>query len=78
MIDLYRTIKSEKFYKSKIENSSKKSIEESFNKEYHAGLKLQGKVLEVKPTQILIRPEFVTTVIDINANLNLKIEGLSF
>ena len=61
-----------------IENSSQKSIEESFNKEYLAGLKLQGKVLDVKPTQILIRPEFITTVIDINANLNLKIEGLSF
>lgn len=61
-----------------IENSSKKSIEESFNKEYHAGLKLQGKVIDLKPTQFLINPEFITTVIDINANLNLKIEGLSF
>lgn len=61
-----------------IENSSKKSIEESFNKEYHTGLKLQGKVLNLKPTQFLVNPEFITTVIDINANLNLKIEGLSF
>lgn len=61
-----------------IENSSKKSIEESFNKEYHAGLKLQGKVLGLKPTQFLVNPEYITTVIDINANLNLKIEGLSF
>ena len=61
-----------------IENSSKKSIEESFNKEYHAGLKLQGKVLNLKPTQFLVNPEYITTVIDINANLNLKIEGLSF
>ena len=61
-----------------IENSSKKSIEESFNKEYHAGLKLQGKVIDLKPTQFLVNPEYITTVIDINANLNLKIEGLSF
>lgn len=61
-----------------IENSSKKSIEESFNKEYHSGLKLQGKVLDLKPTQFLVNPEYITTVIDINANLNLKIEGLSF
>ena len=61
-----------------IENSSKKSIEESFNKEYHAGLKLQGKVLNLKPTQFLVNPEYITTVIDINANLSLKIEGLSF
>lgn len=61
-----------------IENSSKKSIEESFNKEYHAGLKLQGKVLNLKPTQFLVNSEYITTVIDINANLNLKIEGLSF
>ena len=61
-----------------IENSSKKSIEESFNKEYQTGLKLQGKVLNLKPTQFLVNPEYITTVIDINANLNLKIEGLSF
>ena len=61
-----------------IENSSKKSIEESFNKEYHAGLKLQGKVLNLKPTQFLVNSEYITTVIDINANLSLKIEGLSF
>ena len=61
-----------------IENSSKKSIEESFNKEYQTDLKLQGKVLNLKPTQFLVNPEYITTVIDINANLNLKIEGLSF
>ena len=61
-----------------IENSSKKSIEESFNKEYHTGLKLQGKVLNLKPTQFLVNPEYIKTVIDINANLSLKIEGLSF
>ena len=61
-----------------IENSSKKSIEESFNKEYHTGLKLQGKVLNLKPTQFLVNSEYITTVIDINANLSLKIEGLSF
>ena len=61
-----------------IENSSKKSIEESFNKEYQKGLKLQGKVLNLKPTQFLVNSEYITTVIDINANLSLKIEGLSF
>ena len=61
-----------------IENSSKKSIEESFNKEYQKGLKLQGKVLNLKPTQFIVNPEYITTIIDINANLNLKIEGLSF
>lgn len=61
-----------------IETSSKKSIEESFNKEYHVGLKLQGKVMDLKPTQFFVNPNSITTVIDINANLNLKIEGLSF
>lgn len=61
-----------------LENASKKSIEESFNKEYQKGLKLQGKVLNLKPTQFLVNPEYITTVIDINANLSLKIEGLSF
>ena len=61
-----------------IENSSKKSIEESFNKEYHAGLKLQGKVLNLKPSQFIVNQDYITAVIDINANLNLKIEGLSF
>lgn len=61
-----------------IEISSKKSIEESFNKEYHTGLKLQGKVLGLKPSQFLINPDFITTVIEINAQMNMKIEGLSF
>ena len=61
-----------------IENSSKKNIEESFNKEYHAGLKLQGKVLNLKPSQFIVNQDYITAVIDINANLNLKIEGLSF
>ena len=61
-----------------IENASKKSIEESFNKEYHAGLKLQGKVLNLKPSQFIVNQDYITAVIDINANLNLKIEGLSF
>ena len=61
-----------------IENSSKKSIEESFNKEYQKGFKLSGKVMDFKPTQFLVNSEYITTVIDINANLNLKIEGLSF
>lgn len=61
-----------------IEDNSKKSIEDSFNKEYYTGLKLQGKVLAIQPNQIFIHPEFMTAVIDINAKLNLKIEGLSF
>ena len=61
-----------------IENSSKKSLMESFNKEYYKGIRLQGNVIELKPTQFLISESYITVVIDTKAQLQMHISGLSF
>ncbi|MEG2310337.1 DUF4403 family protein, partial [Chryseobacterium sp.] len=49
---------------SELETSSKKSIEEAFNKEYYKGLKMTGKVFSLKPHQILLNESGITAVID--------------
>lgn len=59
-----------------LENSSRKSIEEAFNKEYYKGLKMSGKVFNLKPTNILLNPSGITAVIDTNASLKLIINGI--
>jgi len=59
-----------------LEDSSKKSIEEAFNKEYYKGLKMNGKVFNLKPTKILLGSTGITAVIDTNATLKLIINGL--
>lgn len=59
-----------------LENNSKKSIEEAFNKEYYKGLKMNGKVFYLKPTTILLNPYGITAVIDINATLKLTLTGI--
>jgi hypothetical protein len=59
-----------------LENNSKKSIEEAFNKEYYKGLKMNGKVFDLKPTTILLNPYGITAVIDINATLKLTLTGI--
>lgn len=61
-----------------IENSSRKSLSESFNKEYYKGLKLQGTVLDLRPTSFLLGHDYITIVIDTKAQLQLNISGLSF
>ena len=61
-----------------IKNSSKKSLMESFNKEYYKGIRLQGNVIELKPTQFLISESYITVVIDTKAQLQMNISGLSF
>lgn len=61
-----------------IEQSSKKSMEESFNKEYQKGLRLQGKVLEFRPSNFMISPSGITAVVDTKAHLELQISGLDF
>ncbi|MCW3160077.1 DUF4403 family protein [Chryseobacterium oryctis] len=58
-----------------LEETSKKSIEEAFNKEYYKGLKMNGKVFNLKPTQILLSPTGITAVIDTNATLKLVLNG---
>ena len=59
-----------------IEDSSKKSIEETFNKEYYKGLKMSGKVYHLKPSKILLNPSGITAVIDTQASLRLIVKGL--
>ncbi|WP_228430144.1 DUF4403 family protein [Chryseobacterium binzhouense] len=58
-----------------IENSSKKSIEAAFNKEYYKGLQLNGKVFNLKPNQILLNDNGITAVIDTKANLKLTLKA---
>lgn len=61
-----------------IENSSKKSMVENFNKEYVKGIRLQGNVLDLKPTQFLLSEKYITIVIDTKAQLQMNVSGLSF
>jgi hypothetical protein len=60
---------------SDLEVSSRKSIEEAFNKEYYKGLKMTGKVFNLKPHQILLNDSGITAVIDTNANLRFTLKG---
>ncbi|WP_292009933.1 DUF4403 family protein [Chryseobacterium sp.] len=59
-----------------LEDTSKKSIEEAFNKEYYKGLKMNGKVFALKPSQILLNSSGITAVIDTKATLKLIFNGL--
>ena len=59
-----------------LENTSKKSIEEAFNKEYYKGLKMNGKVFSLKPGTIFMNPSGITAVIDTKATLRLTLSGI--
>lgn len=59
-----------------LENSSRKSIEEAFNKEYYKGLKMSGKVFTLKPGSILMNPSEITALIDTKATLKLILNGI--
>ncbi|KEY18735.1 DUF4403 family protein [Kaistella antarctica] len=59
-----------------LENASKKSIEETFNKEYYKGLKMNGKVFKLKPSKIVLNPVGITAIIDTQAQLELLIKGM--
>ena len=61
---------------AELEDSSKKSIEETFNKEYYKGLKMQGKVFKLKPSKIILNPFGITAVIDTQAQLSLFVKGM--
>ncbi|MBO6200957.1 MAG: DUF4403 family protein, partial [Chryseobacterium sp.] len=61
-----------------IENSSKKSMVDNFNKEYVTGIRLQGNVIDLKPTQFLLSEKYITIVIDTKAQLQMNVSGLSF
>lgn len=60
---------------AELEDSSRKSIEETFNKEYYKGLKMQGKVFNLKPSKIIVNPSAITAVIDTEAQLKLLVQG---
>ena len=61
---------------AELEDSSRKSIEETFNKEYYKGLKMHGKVYKLKPSKIFLNPFGITAVIDTQAQLELFVKGL--
>lgn len=60
-----------------IENASKKSLTESFNKEYYKGIRLQGTVIDLKPTRFLLSEKYITVIIDTRAQLQMNVSGLS-
>ena len=61
---------------AELEDSSKKSIEETFNKEYYKGLKMNGKVFKLKPSKIILNPFGITAIIDTQAQLELFVQGM--
>lgn len=61
---------------AELEDSSKKSIEETFNKEYYKGLKMNGKVFRLKPSKIILNPFGITAIIDTQAQLELFVKGI--
>lgn len=61
---------------AELENSSKKSIEETFNKEYYKGLNMKGKVFKLTPSKIILTPFGITAVIDTQAQLELLVKGM--
>lgn len=63
---------------SEIEDEAKKGLLLSFNKEYYPGIFLKGRVLELKPEQILLFEDYITVVIRTHANLRLDVKELNF
>ena len=61
---------------AEIEDFSKKSTEETFNKEHYKGLKMSGKVSHMVPTKVLVGQKGLTAIIDMKAQLNLLVQGL--
>lgn len=61
-----------------IENSSRKSLTDSFNKEYYKGIRLQGNVINLRPSQFLLSEKYITVVIDTKAQLQMMVSGLGF
>ncbi len=59
-------------------SASRKSLQESFNKEYYPGIHLKGNVIDLSPVQILLFPNNMTVVIDTKANLQIDVSGLNF
>lgn len=63
---------------NEIEDMAKKNLLESFNKEYYPGIFLKGRVIDIKPSQILLFDNYITLVIDTKASLKLDVKELNF
>lgn len=61
---------------AEIEDIARKGIHNSFNREYYKGLKMSGKVLNLKPSKIIMNTHGLTAVIDTEAQLHLMVKGL--
>lgn len=57
---------------------SKRSLTMSFNKEYYPGIFLNGRVQDFYPSQILLFNRNMTVVMDTNASLQMRVDGLNF
>lgn len=61
-----------------IEKASKTSLTESFNHEYYPGIFLQGKVMDLNPTHVFLFKDYMMLLVNTKAQLQLKVNGLSF
>lgn len=59
-----------------IENEAKNGVEKAFNTEYYKGLKLSGKVFELKPEKIIVNDSVMTAVIGIKASMLMRIKDM--
>ncbi len=60
-----------------LEDTSKKSIEEAFNKLYSNGMKVTGRVQSLHPSKILVTDAGLTAIIDTKASLQVYINNLN-
>ena len=56
-----------------LDESARRNIEETFNKEYYKGLKMKGRVFQLKPSAVFVNAYGITAVIDTQARLELQI-----
>jgi hypothetical protein len=60
---------------TEMENSAKIKLEESINKNFANGIKMQGKVFAISPKEIVITENKLLVQINTEAQLNLTING---
>lgn len=57
-----------------IEDFAKKNVEEAFNKKYNSKIKTTGRVFTLKPNSVVVNPYFLTSIIDMHAELKLSLD----
>lgn len=60
---------------AELENYSRKSTEQAFNKDYYKGVKLSGRVTSLAPQKILVGVHGLTAIIDMQASVRLMLAG---